>query len=53
MSQSKTPNTNDDNDPWAELAEHEDTLEMLIEEDVPMAQDAEVLLERLEEEGHR
>ena len=53
MSQSKTPPTDDDNDPWEELAEHEDTLEMLIEEDVPMAQDAEVLLEELEERGYR
>ena len=53
MSRSTTPPTDDDHDPWAELAEHEDTLEMLIEEDVPMAQDAEILLEELEERGYR
>lgn len=53
MSTTRTPKSDDDTDPWAELAEHEDTLEMLIEEEVPMAQDAEVLLEELEERGHR
>lgn len=54
MSRSRTPSKKDDDtDPWERLAEHEDTLEMLIEEDVPMARDAEILLERLEEEGYR
>lgn len=42
-----------DHDPWEELAEHEETLEMLIEEDVPMARDAEILLEELEKRGYR
>jgi len=53
MSKSKTRSTDDDSGPWEELAEHEDTLEMLIEEDVPMAEDAEILLEELEERGYR
>ncbi|AXR78964.1 hypothetical protein [Natrarchaeobaculum sulfurireducens] len=53
MSQSTTPPADDDRDPWERLAEYEDTLEMLIEEGVPMAQDAEVLLEELEDRGLR
>ncbi|AFZ74604.1 hypothetical protein [Natronobacterium gregoryi] len=48
-----TPNADDDPDPWEELAEHEDTLEMLIEEDVAMAEDAEILLDELEERRYR
>lgn len=40
-------------DIWAEIAEHEETLEMCIEEDVPFAPRAERLLKRLEEEGYR
>lgn len=40
-----------DYDPWEELAEHEDTLEMLIEEETAMAQDAEILLDELEKRG--
>ncbi|WP_195892441.1 hypothetical protein [Halopiger goleimassiliensis] len=53
MSTTHQPHRDDDHDPWEELAEYQDTLEMLIEEDVPMAEDAEILLEELEERGYR
>jgi len=53
MSTTRTPDSDDDSDPWAELAEHEDPLEMLIKEDVPMAEAAEILLEELKERGYR
>lgn len=46
------PYSDDDTDPWEELAEHRDTLEMCVEMDVPFADQAEKLLERLEEEGY-
>ncbi|WP_186336525.1 hypothetical protein [Natrarchaeobaculum aegyptiacum] len=52
-SQSTFRSPDSDHDPWEELAEHEETLEMLIEEDVPMARDAEILLEELEKRGYR
>lgn len=39
-------------DIWRQLAEHRDTLEMCIEEDVPFADRAETLLDRLDEEGY-
>lgn len=41
-----------DTDPWEILAEHRETLEMCIDEDVPLAESAEQLLERLKEEGY-
>lgn len=43
----------DDRDPWERLAECEETLEMLVEEDVPFADRASTLLEKLEQEGYR
>lgn len=42
----------DSSDPWEELAEYRDVLEMCVEEDVPFADRARQLLERLEEEGY-
>lgn len=39
-------------DPWECLAEHRDALEMCVEEDVPFAERAEQLLEKLEDEGY-
>lgn len=47
-----TDETTDDSDPWEQLAAHRDALEMCVEEDVPFADRAEQLLERLEEEGY-
>ena len=44
--------SDDQSDPWEELAEHREVLEMCIEEDVPFADRARALLERLEEEGY-
>lgn len=44
--------SDDDTDPWERLAAHRDVLKMCIEEDVPFADRAERLLERLDEEGH-
>lgn len=41
-----------DADVWARLAEHRDALEMCVEEDVPFADRAEKLLDRLDEEGY-
>ncbi len=52
MSTTGTTPGSDDTDPWAELAEHRDTLEMMIEEDVAWAHRAEMLLERLDKEGY-
>jgi len=45
--------TDDTGDPWARLAEHRDALEMCVEEDVPFADRARRLLDRLEEEGYQ
>lgn len=42
----------DDTDPWEQLAEKRETLEMVVEEDVPFSDRAEELLDRLEEEGY-
>lgn len=42
----------DDDHVWEELAEHRETLEMCVEEDVSFADRAEKLLERLDEEGY-
>ncbi|WP_169331737.1 hypothetical protein [Natronococcus amylolyticus] len=42
----------DSEDAWKTLAEKRDVLKMCIEEDVPFAEDAEVLLEKLDEEGY-
>ncbi|WP_170972345.1 hypothetical protein [Natronorubrum halophilum] len=47
-----TPKSDDDTDPWEKVAEHRETLEMMIEEDVAWAHRAEKLLERLDEEGY-
>jgi hypothetical protein len=44
--------TPDTSDVWERLAERRDALEMCVEEDVPFADRAERLLERLDEEGH-
>lgn len=54
MSTTDVPSTpaDESTDPWKELAEHRDTLEMMVEEDVAWAHRAEKLLERLEEEGY-
>lgn len=41
-----------DSDPWEQLAQCRETLEMCIEEDVPFAPHAKRLLERLDEEGY-
>lgn len=41
-----------ENNVWEELAEHRDVLEMCVEEEVAFADDAEVLLERLDQEGY-
>jgi hypothetical protein len=41
-----------DDNVWAKLAERREALEMCVEEDVPFADRAERLLERLEEEGY-
>lgn len=43
---------NDENDPWEELAEHRETLEMCIEEDTAFADHARRLLTELEEKGY-
>lgn len=53
MSESERVPTADDppGDPWEDLAEDRDTLEMLIEEDTPFADRAERLLARLDEDG--
>jgi hypothetical protein len=42
-----------DSDPWEQVAEHEEPLEMVIEEELPFAPYARRLLEALEEEGYR
>lgn len=39
-------------DVWRQLAKRRDVLEMCVEENVPFADRAERLLERLEEEGY-
>lgn len=39
-------------DPWEQLAERREVLEMCIDEDVPFAKRAKRLLDRLEEEGY-
>ena len=39
-------------DVWKQMAERREALEMCVEEDVPFANKAEKLLERLEEEGY-
>jgi len=39
-------------DVWEQLAKRRDALEMCVEEDVPFADRAEKLLERLDEEGY-
>ena len=52
MSAADEPSETDEQDSWAELAEYRDALEMCIDEDVPFAERAERLLERLEDEGY-
>lgn len=54
MSYATSPKNSDDadDDPWERLAEHRDTLEMMVEEEVAFAGRAQKLLDRLEEEGH-
>ena len=49
-----TPGGNKDanTDVWEQLAKRRDALEMCVEEDVPFADRAEKLLERLDEEGY-
>jgi hypothetical protein len=49
--QTSTTNLPEDN-AWEKLAERRDVLEMCIEEEVPFADRAERLLERLDEEGY-
>lgn len=39
-------------DVWKKMAEQREVLEMCVEEDIPFADRAERLLERLEEEGY-
>lgn len=46
------PPQTDSEESWEKLAENRDVLKMCIEEDVPFAEDAEILLEQLEEEGY-
>ena len=41
-----------DDDIWKQLAERREALEMCVEEDVPFAQRAEKLLDRLNQEGY-
>lgn len=41
-----------ESNPWKRIAEHRETLEMCIEEETSFADQAETLLERLEEEGY-
>ena len=50
--QSGGPPRSESEDPWEELADHREALEMCIEENTPFAEDAEKLLDRLEEEGY-
>jgi hypothetical protein len=42
----------DETDPWKRLAERREALELCVEEELPFAERAERLLERLEEEGY-
>jgi hypothetical protein len=42
----------DDTDAWAELAQYRETLEMIIDEDLPFAPYAENLLEELDKRGY-
>jgi hypothetical protein len=42
----------DSEESWKQLAQSRDILEMCIEEGVPFAEDAEILLEKLDEEGY-
>jgi hypothetical protein len=54
MSQADLPQNPDDNaDDWAELAEHTDTLEMLIEKETALEDHARTLLSELEKRGYR
>ena len=41
-----------DTDVWQQLAERRDALEMCVDEDLPFAERAERLLERLDKEGY-
>jgi hypothetical protein len=54
---STTPDTDDDtdgdtDDVWAEVAEYRPTLEMFVERDLPLAEQAQQLLDRLDKEGY-
>ena len=44
--------TEEQEDPWARVARHRETLEMVAEEDVPFSDRAQHLLDRLDEEGY-
>jgi hypothetical protein len=52
MSKATDPTT-DDSDPWAELADHQERLEFLVDEDLPLAPYAERALAELERRGYR
>lgn len=46
------PDEEGNENPWEQLANHRETLEMCVEEDVAFADRARQLLDRLEEEGY-
>ena len=50
--QTTEPESDKSGDVWAKLAERREALEMCVKEDVPFADRAEKLLERIEEEGY-
>ena len=52
MSKTEDRHNNDEEDPWARVARHRETLEMVAEEDVPFSDRAQHLLDRLDEEGY-
>lgn len=51
MSQATTPDQ--DGDVWEDLAELDDLLEQIVEDDMPLNEEAKILLEELEARGYR
>lgn len=52
MSQVERPDP-DDSDSWERLAELDDLLEQIVEEELPLEEEARILLRELEERGYR
>ena len=52
MSSVQSIDDGDDREVWERVAEHRDMLEMCVEEDVPFAEPAKRLLDRLDKEGY-